>query len=108
MRTTKISAKEEDDVMKFRKLAALCLAALCLMTLAACGGKPAQGASSDGVRRMAYVASVRDEYLSKLEEAAIEAAAEGGVFFRFFSILFLPKLFEKVLQSPAGILYNVG
>lgn len=65
--------------MKFRKLAALCLTALCLVSLAACGGKPVQSASSGGVRRMAYVASVRDEYLSKLEEAAIEAAANHNV-----------------------------
>ena len=65
--------------MKFRKLAALCLSALCLLSLAACGGNAAQGASSDGVRRMAYVVSVRDEYLSKLEEAVIEAAANHNV-----------------------------
>lgn len=65
--------------MKFRKLAALCLAALCLLSLAACGGKANQGASSEGVYRMAYVASVRDEYLSQLEEAAIEAAANHNV-----------------------------
>ena len=64
--------------MKFRKLAALCLSALCLLSLAACGGS-AQSASSDGVRRMAYVVSVRDEYLSKLEEAVIEAAANHNV-----------------------------
>ena len=65
--------------MKFRKLAALCLAALCLLSLAACGGSGAQGASSDGVTHMAYVVSVRDEYLSKLEEAVIEAAANHNV-----------------------------
>ena len=65
--------------MKFRKLAALCLAALCLLSLAACGATASQGASSDGVWRMAYVVSVRDEYLSKLEEAVIEAAANHDV-----------------------------
>jgi len=67
--------------MKFRKLAVLCLSALCLLSLAACGGtRPANGgASSDGVRRMAYVVSVRDEYLGQLEEAVIEAAANHNV-----------------------------
>ena len=65
--------------MKFRKLAALCLAALCLLSLAACGGNAAQGASSDGVLHMAYVVSVRDEYLSKLEAAVIDAAANHNV-----------------------------
>ena len=64
--------------MKFRKLAALCLSALCLLSLAACGGN-ANANASDGVRRMAYVVSVRDEYLSKLEEAVIEAAANHNV-----------------------------
>lgn len=72
--------------MKFRKLASLCLSVLCLLSLAACGGSPTQGGASsdDGVLRLAYVVTVRDEYLGLLEDEVIAAAAKHNVAMEIF------------------------